>query len=374
MGGTLTDKENGKFDAVGRVKTAAMLTDTDGALFGFKMVDGKPRISIMPYLFDISEGNLAGHVPWTKIGYNPDVSTVEEDIWSGGGKYKFCQIGGMWKVFSASSSDTGVIIHSGTSVAGSLTTLENIGENFLTTTAIGDCVILDKSGSSPEWGYITAINSDNKITIGNGFSSLGSGSGRSYRIVDQSAHTGAQAVKIEYLKSDYTEASEICIMDGTGVVNTVGQDFFRVNSFRVVAAGIDTNQLSIAAGNLTLQADGTGPIYSFITAGFTRARNSAYTVPLGKTLYVTQFTGAYGTAGNANKENARIYTRANIEPATKFRTGNLFYPFTEFAVQNSTVVITYECPTKLPAKTDIKISAIATSSGQISTVLRGWLE
>ena len=95
-----------------------------------------------------------------------------------------------------------------------------------------------------------------------------------------------------------------------------------------------------------------------------------YTVPLGKTLYVTDFNGGYATTGNANKEYARITTRANVDPSTKFRTDNMFYPFTDTVSQNTTINTVLTIPTKLPAKTDIKISAVATQTGVVATTLR----
>ena len=253
-----------------------------------------------------------------------------------------------------------------------MTTLVDSGANFTgaTAVAVGDCVILDKSGAVPEWGYVSAVVSATELTIAGGFSSGGSGSGRAYAIVDKSAYTGAHAAKIEYLTGTLAEKSEIVILNGTTAVDTVNTDFYRVNSFRIIAAGSGAKLV----GNLTLRADGAGTVYSYISAGFTRARNIMYTVPASKTLYVIQWSASYSITGNPNKEYGRLYTRANIEPSTKFNTGAIFYPYTEIAMQNNTVAITYELPTRLPAGTDIKVSGLATVSGVVSTVLRGWLE
>lgn len=65
------------------------LIDENGSAYGIKQVDGKPRVSNMSYLYDIAEGNVSGHTPWSKIGFNPAVTTSEEDIWSFGGSYVF---------------------------------------------------------------------------------------------------------------------------------------------------------------------------------------------------------------------------------------------------------------------------------------------
>jgi len=66
---------------------AMKLVDQDGAAYGVKHINNKPRVSSMPYLYDIAEGNVSGHAGWSKIGYNADVGTVEEDLWAGGGPY-----------------------------------------------------------------------------------------------------------------------------------------------------------------------------------------------------------------------------------------------------------------------------------------------
>ena len=83
-----------------------------------------------------------------------------------------------------------------------------------------------------------------------------------------------------------------------------------------------------------MRATGDTPVYSYISAGFTRARNAAYTVPAGKTLYVTEFAVAYGYKTNTT-HYCRIYTRANMEAATGFNTGSIFYPFTEVICSNN---------------------------------------
>lgn len=52
----------------------------------------------------------------------------------------------------------------------------------------------------------------------------------------------------------------------------------------------------------------------------------------------------------------------------------MFYPFTDAVSQNNTINTVLTIPTKLPAKTDIKVSAIASQTGIIVTTLRGWIE
>lgn len=353
---------------------ASKFVDELGVPYGVKHIQNKPRVSSMPYTYDIAEGNVANHIPWSKIGYSPaQTANVNTDIWSYSGTqpaYVFPTAPMGMEVLSSNSADTGTVIHTGTSTGGSLTSLISTGENFLTTTAIGDAIVLDASGTSPEYGYISAIVSDTELTVTNGFSHGGSGSGRAYSIVDTSATAGGQAVEINYLDGDYLEKREIVILNGTNILSTVNTNLFRINSFRIILAGAN----KIPTGNITLRNLADTPVYSYITAGFNRARNIVYTVPAGKALYITNFDAGYATTGNANKEYARITTRANIDPTTKFMTDGLFYPFTDAVMQQTTVYTKLDMPTKLPAKTDIKVSGIVSITGVMVCTLRGWLE
>ena len=146
----------------------------------------------------------------------------------------------------------------------------------------------------------------------------------------------------------------------------------RINSFRIISVGT----AGACVGSLTLEAVVGGVDYSYITAGFTRARNNMYTVPLGKTLYVNMWQVGASTNNDAKVQTARIMTMANREPTTGFLTNELFYAYTEMLVTNENSGIYFPIPTKLPAKTDIKVRAIGLTgfSGSVTSVLRGWTE
>lgn len=360
------------------LRNGVRFLDENGAAYGIKHVSNKPRTSSMPYLYDIAEGNVTGHTAWSKIGFNGAlVADTEADLWSATGVYAFPAAAGGLEVDSSSADDDGAPAIKGamdnsvqSDAGGSLTTLVDADMDFeaATAVAVGDCILLDPHGTSPEWGYVTTV-ATHTLTCAGGFSAGGSGASRYYAVVDKTLSTGAQAVKIEYLDSAYAPHTELCILNGQTDTATTNTDYFRIQSFRVIAAGSGNK----AAGNLSLRATGDTPVYSYISLGFTRARNAAYTVPAGKTLYVTEFVVAYGYKTNTT-HYCRIYTRANMEAATRLNTGSIFYPFTEVICSNSSQVIRLDVPTKLSQKTDIKVSALATFAGAASVVLRGWLE
>jgi hypothetical protein len=78
-----------------------------------KFADGKPRVSMMPYAYDIAEGNVANHEAWSKIGYTPTMNATESDLWSAAGVYAFPTAAETWEVVGAAADDaTPVLIRS----------------------------------------------------------------------------------------------------------------------------------------------------------------------------------------------------------------------------------------------------------------------
>ena len=122
--------------------------DENGLPYGIKQVNNKPRVSAMPYLYDIAEGNVSGHTPWTKIGFNPALTT-EEDIWSAGGLYVFPAAATQMEVVSSLSTadvDIGTKLFDATCDAGgTTTTMIDVGVNFSATAAAGDILILKRA-------------------------------------------------------------------------------------------------------------------------------------------------------------------------------------------------------------------------------------
>lgn len=74
-----------------------------------KWVDGKPRFSSTPYVFDIVKGNVPNHVAFRVEGSNNDVDNVKEDVWEVGGTYVFPTAGMQMELVSsdAGNEDSG---------------------------------------------------------------------------------------------------------------------------------------------------------------------------------------------------------------------------------------------------------------------------
>jgi hypothetical protein len=81
--------------------------DENKRAYGVKHINGKPRVSSMPYLYDIAEGNVSGHSIWDKYAINDDVDAAnEEDIWCVGGSYSWLTGTTGLAVVSSSIDDT----------------------------------------------------------------------------------------------------------------------------------------------------------------------------------------------------------------------------------------------------------------------------
>jgi hypothetical protein len=326
----------------------------------------------------IAQGQYSNISPWTKIGYCPTIDTTERDVWSYGATQALVGIPTaamtMYATSSEATADKATVLATATADAGgSTTTLVDADGNFVVAgVQVGDVLILDKTGTTPEWGYITTVAAT-VLTCSNGFSSGGVGTLRGYDVLDVNAagQTGALAVKTEYLTTAYAEKSAITILNGTAEV-AVAADMFRVNSFRVIATGSGNKPV----GNLSLKIAAAGTTrYSYMLAGYTRARNSFYTVPAGKTLYITEWNIGWATPNDTKFQTARFYMRANIEPSTSFNVGSIFYPYKETIVTNAQELITFLIPGKYPAKTDIRVCGLAfnAGSGAAASVMRGYL-
>ena len=139
------------------------LTDSNGA--PNKVVDGKLRISSMPYLYDIAEGNIPNHTSFIKLGNVATVVNVEQDIWSQGGKYVFPTATGSFIVQSTSTSDK-------TGSTGILT----IKIGYLDGDYVSKTETLSMNGTTPVQSIATnmfRVNSIRTVTVGTGASAAG---------------------------------------------------------------------------------------------------------------------------------------------------------------------------------------------------------
>jgi hypothetical protein len=376
--------------------------DENGLPYGIKHINYKPRVSAMPYLYDIAEDNVTGHTRWEKIGYASVPATTECDVWSaanvGGANFTVPLIAtqALMRILSNNAADVGTVIRgdaTGDTVTSdastSLTVLTDADVDFTaggTVPDIGDCVILDPHGTTPEWGYVTAVGL-HTLTCANGFSKLGMTGGRKYAVIDYynslaPTLVGCHAVYVSYLDNTYTPRKEIIVTNsGANGVLTINADYFRINSLRVIATGTAGKP----TGTVAIMNNATPPtiIYSYISAGFTRARNSIYTVPAGKTLYITSWNLGFGANAANKNEYGRYYIRAaqytaedGLKQIRTLMTPGIviWYPYSEVVTGNSTANVNFDCPIRIREMTSLKVSGVASGAGIVTSGLKGWME
>ena len=87
--------------------------DENARPYGIKQIDGKPRVSAMPYTYDIAEGNVTDHSYIRKFGHNDDVGAANETVWSPGGLYPWPAAAEILKVSSSDVNDDGAPVDAG---------------------------------------------------------------------------------------------------------------------------------------------------------------------------------------------------------------------------------------------------------------------
>lgn len=187
---------------------------------------------------------------------------------------------------------------------------------------------------------------------------------------DKAGGTGALSMHIHYLDNLYNPQFELVVMNGTTAVPTVATNIFRINSFHVEGVG----STGKAAGTISIRSavDHT-TIYSQCAPGFTRSRNSVFTVPKGKTLYISDlsFSAGYKTSG----KQVRVTLHASIDPmGTVSTSGVLFFPYREVILMDNNYATVAQMALPLPEKTDMKVSVIGETLALTSSYVSGWLE
>lgn len=186
---------------------------------------------------------------------------------------------------------------------------------------------------------------------------------------DTAAGTGVQSIHIHYLDTNYLEKTTVVTLNGTTPVLTTPTDILRINTFHATAVGTAGD----AVGNISVQSVGGAVTYGFLSAGHNRARMGIFTIPANKTGYIIHWQSSNGSPAGTH------FVRVELEATTH---DGILYPgvfiYQEGAAgQNSTSEVNLEIPIVLPAKCDIKLSAISDSATANATVvgnILGWYE
>lgn len=168
---------------------------------------------------------------------------------------------------------------------------------------------------------------------------------------DTLAGTGVQKIHIHYLDANYQPHVETVNMNGTTPVATVATDIFRINAMHAMQVGSG----GVAAGNISLTDMAGAVTYAYMSAGFNWARQAIYTVPDGYTGYITHWQASSGavTGSHFTQISLRSTSHAGVlVPGT-------FLLIDEIGTLNNGGAVNYEIPIRIPAKSDVKISAVS---------------
>ena len=169
-------------------------------------------------------------------------------------------------------------------------------------------------------------------------------------------------VVINGLDANYVPIDEIVTVTGQTPVTTVNS-YLRIQNAYVIA-NPTTQNIYIGTGTVTSGVPAT--VYERIFDGHNRTESGRYTVPAGRTFYVTHGTISHGSDG-----------------LNAFITGRLIYrllglPFQSAAIvnlNNKFIDFWFDFPIALPEKSDIETRAFCSKAqvNAVSTSLEGLL-
>jgi len=345
--------------------------DETGTAFGVERIDNKPNVASTPEGWEIARRNISGAVGHRAVGHNGGVGASLEDLCEQGGIVNLPLSTTAMQIDGSHANDTGVVIYTSTATGGSTTTLQDTGQDFTagSIVAVGDTILLD---DDVEWGTVAAVAAT-ELTANSTFTgNIIVANGDNYRIVDKSAGgTGVQVVEVEGLTGDYIEQREFVITNGLGI-RTLSKSFLRVNSFHTMFAGarvVGTDL--VASGTILLEDQATGTVtYGQITVNSNMMLQAIRTVPSGKIMYIYDFSGA-----SVGGKDAEILLRATADYHDRHLLPDIFIFQDIIHTQDADSHHVYDIPFRIPAKADVKISAIGSGAGtNIIASFGYWLE
>lgn len=179
---------------------------------------------------------------------------------------------------------------------------------------------------------------------------------------DASAGTGARTVDVNYLRAGFIPATQRVTLNGTTPVVLTDTDIIRINGLHVMTVGSN----GVPVGNLSLVDNATGTItYGYISVGLNASRQCVYTVPAGKTLFITRWDVHEGASSGSHF--TEILLRSTTSEDGELTPG-VFHIRSEVSGDNFI---------KCVAQSDVKISAMSDAANAnvgCNAQINGWLE
>jgi hypothetical protein len=178
---------------------------------------------------------------------------------------------------------------------------------------------------------------------------------------DAAAGTGAQKVVVEGLDENWAIASEELTMNANGTLASASSSTTFIRVYRAYISDVGTYG-GANTGDVIIETDTSTSVVASIAADKGQSQLSMYTVPAGKTAYLTSFESTVDAAKAADVE---MFQRQNADDATTPFTGKrLVSGFLQLIGPDTRTFTHYP---SFPAKTDIWAQA-TTGSGAAPAV------
>lgn len=167
--------------------------------------------------------------------------------------------------------------------------------------------------------------------------------------------TGARTIELQGLDANYNTITEIISTGGTGGGNVSSQEFLRI--FRAIvktagSTGTNDGNITIEAGATTVISIGTHGT-GINKEGFGQSQTSVYTIPAGKTGYITQWS----VGSSIYNSGVQAYLLVSEpEDGKVLRTKDIMF-------LNNYSIKDYKVPLLVPEKADIEVRAYDTATG-----------
>ena len=196
-------------------------------------------------------------------------------------------------------------------------------------------------------GSLTYLTSASTIRVKVGGNSL-----------DDTAGTGAQKVVISGLDANYAEVTDTLVTAGASASAASTNSYLRVHTAYVTEVGGG----GVNAGDITLEAVTGGTTQAFIPASEGRTQQLLYTVPAGKTAYVTGVKISCDESPTGAIKETTAHVKGFIRTYNTASTNNYNSWMLMFEVDlnnrgTGAVSLTQEQYSAIPEKTDIRMTA-----------------
>lgn len=267
----------------------------------------------------ISRGRISGTSFKIQNGrnYNIGTATVPSEITNiGSSNYIPPTLAQKIVIVSTDSGDDSILKSQGTISFDSLETIIDSSATFVTSgVAAGDVVLND---TTIDHSLVVSVDSETQLTIlpmhHNEINSVGD----IYRIVGINGK-GCSVVQIDGLDEKGNDQKEFILMTGTTQTQTVN-DYTRINQIDCHGCG----SFGYNAGDISSTAKIDGTIVAMITTAKGKSQNCWFTVPRGKTAFITGISCSLYRSGVASDAMAAVSLNRQLWALMGYGNDSLF--------------------------------------------------